>query len=157
MVGVAVNVTLWPVQTLVDDAAILTAGTTLLLTVMLMLFELTVVVPAHGLVDVNSQVTTAPLLNAVVLKDDELVPAGVPFTFHWYEGEEPALVTEALNVTEAPAQTVVLPVEMVTVAADNEFTVIDRAFDVTEAGEAQVAFEVITHDTKSLLLRVADE
>lgn len=153
----AVNVTLWLVQMLVEDAATLTAGATLLLTVMLMLFELTVVVPAQGLVEVNSQVTTAPLVNAVVLNEEELVPAAEPFTFHWYEGDEPALVTLALKVTVAPAQTVVLPVEMVIEAAESEFTVTAIAFEVTDTGEAQVAFEVITHETRSLLFSVDDE
>lgn len=124
---------------------------------MLMLFELTVVVPAQGLVEVNSQVTAEPLVNVVVLNDAELVPTGFPFTFHWYEGVEPALVTVALKLTEAPAHTVVLPVAIVIVGAESELTVIAIAFDVTDTGEAQVAFDVITHETRSLLFKVDDE
>jgi 3-dehydroquinate synthase class II len=92
-----------------------------------------------------------------VLKEEELVPAFNPFTFHWYEGEEPAFVTVALNETFAPAHTVVLPVEIVIAGAAKELTVIAMAFEVTDAGEAQVAFDVITHETRSLLLSVDDE
>lgn len=63
------------------------------------------------------------------------------------------MVTVALNVTLAPAQTVVVPVLMLRVGALNEFTVIAIALDVTDVGEAQEAFEVITTLTKSLLPR----
>lgn len=82
MVGVAVKVTAAPAQIFVEVALMLTAGATLEFTVIVTLLELTVVVPAHGLVEVNWQVTASPLTNEVVLKEDALVPTLLPFTFH---------------------------------------------------------------------------
>jgi hypothetical protein len=53
LVGVAVNVTLCPVQIFEEDAFTLTAGATLGFTVIVTELEPTVVVPAQGLVEVN--------------------------------------------------------------------------------------------------------
>ena len=48
-----------------------------------------------------------------------------PFSFHWYEGEEPRLVPEAVKFTVVPTHTV-LPCdeEIEAVGAAVEFTVI---------------------------------
>lgn len=81
-VGEAVKVTDAPLQILVEDALMLTAGATLGVTVMVTLLELTVVVPAQGLEEVNWQLTTSPFTNEVVLKDERLVPTLFPFTLH---------------------------------------------------------------------------
>ena len=77
---------------------------------------------------------------------DELVPTEEPLTVHTYVGVPP-LVTAALNVTEAPAQIVVLDAVIEIVGTTNGFTVIVIVFDVAVATVAQVALEVNTQLT----------
>ena len=64
MVGVGVNVTGDPAQIEEDDAAILTAGVTLGLTVMATELEVAVGVVAQPIVEVITQETTSPLFKA---------------------------------------------------------------------------------------------
>ena len=47
------------------------------------LFELTVEVPEHGLVEVNEQVTISLFANVLELNVELFVPTLLPFTFHW--------------------------------------------------------------------------
>lgn len=58
-----------------------------------------------------------------------------------------------MKVADAPAQ-MVLPPAMVTVAAAGVFTIIEILLEVADVGEAQVAFEVSTQVTASLLANV---
>ena len=67
MVGVAVNVTLCPLQILVPPlAAILTEGATDEFTVILTPLEVAVVGLAHDELEVSTQVITSPLTKLVV-------------------------------------------------------------------------------------------
>ena len=67
LVGVAVNVTDVPLHIVVFGVAILTAGVTDGLTVMVMLFDVAVVGEAQVAVEVITQLTTAPLVSVVVV------------------------------------------------------------------------------------------
>ena len=82
-----------------------------------------------------------------MLYEGLFVPTLVPFTFHWYDGVDPPLVGVAVNVTAAPAQIVVVGVEMLTDGADDAVTVIVIALEVAVAGDAQAAVEVMTQVT----------
>ncbi len=83
LTGVAVNVTFWPAQIEVDEALTVTSGATLGATVMVMVLLLAELVPEQPLTDVKVSDTTSPLASVVVLKVALLVPALLPFTFHW--------------------------------------------------------------------------
>jgi hypothetical protein len=63
-------------------AAIVTDGVTVLFTTIVIVFEVAVVEPAHEAVEVNTQVTVAPLARAVVVNALLSVPAFTLFTFH---------------------------------------------------------------------------
>ena len=58
-----------------------------------------------------------------------------------------------VKVALVPPQIVVAGVDMVTEGTTEGFTVIVIVLDVTEAGDAQVAVEVITHETTCPLVR----
>ena len=83
LTGVAVNVTLVPAHIVVADAAIVTDGATEELTVIVMALLVAVGVVAQLKLLVITTVITSLLFSV----DDEkvllLVPALVPFTFHW--------------------------------------------------------------------------
>ena len=82
LVGVAVNVTDEPAQTVVLGVVILTDGVTAGFTVMVMPVEVAVVVVGQEAFDVITQVTICPLVSVLVVNVALLVPAFVPFTFH---------------------------------------------------------------------------
>jgi hypothetical protein len=67
-------------------------------------FEVTDDGDAHARDDVSTQVTACPLVSAELIKLLLLVPALVPFTFHWNEGLVPPLVSTAVNVSAVPLQ-----------------------------------------------------
>jgi len=67
LVGVAVNVTLLPVQMLVDEADTATAGATELPTVIVTEFEVAEAGEAHVAVDVITQETTSPSVRAALV------------------------------------------------------------------------------------------
>ena len=67
MVGVAVNVVEALVQIEVVGVLMVTDGVTAPLMVMVMELDVAVVGDAHAAVDVMTQVTTAPLVNVVVV------------------------------------------------------------------------------------------
>ena len=52
------------------------------------------------------------------------VPAGVPFTIHWYAGVMPPLTGVAVKVTAVPAQTGFALAETDTLTGSNGLTVI---------------------------------
>ena len=67
MVGVAVKVTLVPEQMFVAEAATETAGTTVVLTVMVTGVDVAVAGEAQVAVDVITQVTTSPFARAALV------------------------------------------------------------------------------------------
>lgn len=126
LVAVAVNVTLSPSHMVLPGlAATVTDVASSGLTVMVMLLLVTSGGTTHGALLVRSQVTTSPLFSVVVLKVEALVPAGKPFTYHWYDGVGPPFVIVAVKVTLSPAH-IVLPgaAVIVIVAVMFGFTVI---------------------------------
>ena len=81
MVGVAVNVTLFPEQIDVDDALIKTEGVTEL-AVMLTTLLVAVVVVVQLALEVTMQLTWSPFASVLEVNVAELVPALTPFTCH---------------------------------------------------------------------------
>ena len=63
-------------------AAMLTDGTTVAVTTMVMLLDVAVVGEAHGELEVMITVITSPLLSVEEEKVGELVPAFTPFICH---------------------------------------------------------------------------
>ena len=82
-VGVAVKVTDVPLQIVVPGlAAILTDGTRIAVTVIVTLFDVAVAGDAQASVDVITQVTASPFINAAFVYVLVLVPTLLPFNFH---------------------------------------------------------------------------
>ena len=81
MVGVGVNITLFPEQIDVDDALIKTEGVTELV-VMLTTLLITVAVVIQLALEVMITLTWSPLASVVVVNVGKLVPAFTPFTCH---------------------------------------------------------------------------
>ena len=75
----------------------------------------------------------------------------LPFTFHWYVGVVPPLVGVAVKVTEVPAQTGLAEAETETLTGRLGFTVMVRVLEVAGLPVGQVALEVSTQVTRSLL------
>lgn len=71
------------------------------------------------------------------------MPAGVAFTYHWYEGVPP-LVGVGVKVTLVPAHMVVADAATVTEGTSVAFTVMVIGVDVAVVGEAQASEEVIS-------------
>lgn len=82
MVGVAVNVTCVPLQTVVADAAILTAGVTEFVIVMVTSFEVAVEVETQLAFDVMTLLTTSLLAKDAFEYVALLLPTLLPFNFH---------------------------------------------------------------------------
>lgn len=84
MVGVAVNVTLVPEQTVADGlAAMLTLTGRFGFTVIVIVFDVAGEPVAQSAFDVNTQVTVFPFVNVAFVYVGEFVPTFVPFSFHW--------------------------------------------------------------------------
>jgi len=85
-----------------------------------------------------------------------LVPALVPFTFHWYEGVVPPLVGVAVKVTDEPEAAGLVPavIAMLTDGATDGFTLIVILLLDAVVEVAQAEFEVIVHATTAPALRV---
>ena len=81
MVGVAVNITLFPEQIEVDEALIETEGVTELV-VMAMTLLVAVAVVMQLALEVIITLTWSPLINVLEVNVAELVPAFVPFICH---------------------------------------------------------------------------
>ena len=84
------------------------------------------------------------------------VPALVPLTFHWYAGFEPPLTDVAVNVTEEPAQTGLLPAAIFILTGINGFTVMLMALEVAGLPDLQVSPEVNCTVITSLLVKEAE-
>ncbi|MPM59197.1 hypothetical protein SDC9_106037 [bioreactor metagenome] len=82
MVGVAVNVTLLPVQILVAEAETETAGVTAEPTVMVTGADVAVAGVAQVAVDVITQVTTSPFVRDAFEYVALFVPTFDPLSFH---------------------------------------------------------------------------
>jgi hypothetical protein len=114
-------------------AAIETLAVRIGLTVMLILFEVAGEPVKQGVAfEVITHVTASVLANVVEVNVAEFVPTFVPFTFHWYEGAVPPFVGVAVNVTDVPAQIVVEPAAIETLAGKFELTVTVTAFELTD-------------------------
>jgi hypothetical protein len=143
LVGVAVKLTRLPAQTVFDGAAMLTAGTRIGFTVIVIAFELTGVATAQFAFEVNKTVTRSPFTNTEVEKLGELVPAFRPLTFHWYTGAVPPFTGDAVKVTLAPGQMLVLDALMVTAGVTTGFTVTVIELEVADDGDAHARAEVM--------------
>jgi hypothetical protein len=128
-------------------------GTTEELIVTVTELDVTLAGDAHAREEVRVQVTAAPAVSEEVIKVALLVPAFVPFIFHWKDGVEPPLVTWAANVSGAPLQidAARAVIEIVGVCVP---TVIVIALDVTVSGDAHGALEVMTQDTTCPVVNV---
>ena len=83
-VGVAVKVTVVPEQMEPDGFALmLTAGTTVELTTMVIELEVAVVGLAQDALDVRMQVMISPFTNVLLEYVVPPVPTLLPFFFHW--------------------------------------------------------------------------
>ena len=104
-VGVAVNVTLVPVQMVVPVLApIEIAGVRTGFTVIAIAFDVAVVGLAQVALLVSTQVTICPLVNVVVVNVALFVPTFDPFTFHWYASSEARRVGIDCRFRRVPAQ-----------------------------------------------------
>jgi hypothetical protein len=151
---VAVNVTPVPAQITVADAAMITEGVTWVVTVIVIALERAVPVVRQDSLEVNSQVTWSPLVRPGVEKALVLLPALLPFTFHWYTGEVPPLVAFAVNTTFVPEQMTFAEALIVTTGVSSEFTVMVTVLEATFATVTQPALEVISQLTWSPLLNM---
>lgn len=124
-------------------------------TVIAMAFEVTEVGEAQVALLVITTLTKSLLFNVDELNVARLVPALMPFTFHWYEGAPPPLVGVAVKVTEVPAQILVELALILTAGVALGVTVIVMLLEVAEEGTAQLAALVIATLTTSLLANVA--
>lgn len=82
MVGVAVKVTLVPVQMVVAVALTATEGTTVVFTIMVTGAEVALVGEAQDAVDVITQVITSPLFRVALVYVVLLEPTLLPLSFH---------------------------------------------------------------------------
>lgn len=124
-------------------------------TVMAIAFEVTEAGEAQAALLVITTLTKSLLFKVEELNVARLLPALMPFTFHWYEGAPPPLVGVAVKVTEVPAQIFVEEAEILTVGVALGVTVMVMLFDVAEVGEAQLALLLRTTLTTSLFAKVA--
>ena len=84
LVGVAVNVTLVPLQIVVWLAAIATDGTTPVVVVIVTVLLVAVGVVKHPALLVITTVTTSLLFSVLVVNVTQVAPAtAAPFTDHW--------------------------------------------------------------------------
>ena len=83
LVGVAVNVTDAPAQMVLPGlAAILTDGTTIAFTVIVIVLDVAVAGNAQVAVDVITHVTASPFINVAFVYVLLFVPTLLPFNFH---------------------------------------------------------------------------
>ena len=83
MVGVAVNVTDEPEQTVVFGVEMLTDGVTDGVTFMVRALDVAVVDDGQLTFEVMTQVTTSPLASVVLVYEVPPVPTLLLLTFHW--------------------------------------------------------------------------
>lgn len=150
MVGVAVNVTDTPLQTVVALALIDTEAGNEEPTLIVIAFEVAVAGVAQAALLVSTQLITSLSLSVALLNEALFVPAFKPFTFHWYDGLAPPLLAVAVNTAVLPEQMLLVVVAILTDGVTFGTTVILILFDVALFGTAQADAEVTVHHTESL-------
>ena len=80
--GVAVKVTLVPVQIGFNDATIDTDGTKVAFTVIVIIFDVAVVGLAQARLEVKTQLTRSPLARAALVYVGLFAPTLAPLSFH---------------------------------------------------------------------------
>jgi hypothetical protein len=124
-----------------------------LFTVMFTVLEVAGLPVVHTALDVSMQITASPFMG-VYVKVELLVPCGLPFTLHWYDGVVPSLVGVAVKVTDVPAQTGFAEGAILTLTRRIGFTVIATVLEVAGLPDVQVSLEVRTTVTLSPLAGV---
>ena len=115
-----------------------------------MVFEIAGFPVVHASLDVSSQVTKSLLAGAyeyVAL----FVPAFNPFTFHWYEGEVPPFMADAVKSTVVPAHTGFAEAMIERLTGRSGLTVIVTGVDTAGLPETQVSPDVKMQVITSLL------
>lgn len=149
-----VKVILVPKHTLLVEALMEMVGVTFAFTVILMAFDAAILEVLHVALLVSSHVTTSPVFKNVVLKVDALVPALIPFTFHWKAGVVPPLVMVAENKALAPLQILLLGMLIEMVGVTFAFVVMATGFELAILVVTHVNEEVNTQVTTSPLAKV---
>jgi hypothetical protein len=85
------------------EAAMVTPGVTLAVTVIVIGELVAVVVVVQFAFEVITTVTASPFASVVEVKVGLFVPAFEPLTLHWYEGVVPPFAGVAVKVTDVPA------------------------------------------------------
>lgn len=110
----------------------------------------------QGSLELSTQVTISPLLSVLLVKVGLLLPALIPFTFHWYDGLLPPLKGVAENPTAEPTHKGLLPNCCTMLREDGalELTVIVIPELIAVDGFAQLWLDKSTHVTVLELERV---
>jgi len=127
--GVAVKVTLMPEQTGLAEAEMVRETGRYGSTVRVRMFDMAGLPEAQVVLDVRMQDTRSPLFGVyvnVVL----FVPAFVPLTCHWQEGELPPLTGVAVKLTLVPVHTGLAEAVMLTDTGRPGMTLIVTVFEV---------------------------
>lgn len=149
----AVNVMVLPEHTVGLSGVIVTDGTRIGCTVIVIPVLVAVDEVTHVTLLVSVQVTTSLLLKVEELYELP-VPTELPFFFHTYVGEIPPLVGDAVNVVEVPAHIVEPGLTLIDTAGVRfGFTVMNLGLLVALAGYAHVALLVIVQVTELPFVR----
>jgi hypothetical protein len=95
-------------------------------------------------------VTASPFDRDDELYVDELVPMFPPFSFHWYEGEDPPFVGVAVNVAEDPAHMLLDDADTETLGVTLDITALEMPELLALEAVWQALFAVITTRIMSL-------
>ena len=155
-VGVAVKFTGMPVQTELPGLAfIVTTGTTVGVTEIVRLLLVSAFLLGQTAFVVIITLTIFPFVSVLLVNVLLLVPVLTPFMRHWYDGEVPPFVGEAVKVTEVPEQIVVPGLaDIVTSGTRTGLTCIVIRLLVSEAGLAHGELDVIITDTTAPFVRL---
>ena len=104
---------------------------------------------------VNTQLTTSPLANAVVVKVSLLLPVALPLSSHWYKGAVPPFTGIAEKVTASPGQISFADAVILTAGTINGSTAMMITLLVAVVGTAHWALLVRIHVILSPFARVA--
>ena len=152
----AVNVWLVPKHILATLGVIAILGFTVVLTTIVITFDITGLVFIQAPLAVSWHETTLLFWIAELLKTLLLPDAAVPLTNHWYWGLDPLLILVAVYVTELPLHIFVALAEIDILGIKVADTFIVIAFEVILLAVTQLAFEVITQVTISPFDKLED-
>lgn len=130
MVGVAVKVTDIPSHTGFAEAAMAILTGSAVLAAIVIGLERTGFVP---LIQVALEVSWQVIMSPFAGEQENVglfVPAGIPFFFHRYTGEDPPFVINAVNVTELPWQNGLDEAVMIILAGRAVLTTIVMGLDI---------------------------